>query len=154
MLSEGNRHGSSAGHVCPACHLSRRHHHHPPVHLHSEINPTREHRKWVKSPFLHSNPPFRGDFGWRQCNLTYTCVGRWVGWCTRDGETGGMIEKGRGRNFFFFFSLWSSIGSAACCLVTAAPFEKHSVSLEISLKIHSQSAYQTFLLTIGQQHAI
>lgn len=60
-------------------------------------------------------------------------------------------ERQRGRNFF---SLWSSIGSAACCLVTAAPFEKHSVSLEISLRIHSQSAYKTFLLTIGQQHAI
>lgn len=74
------------------------------------------------------------------------------GRCTGDGETGGMIEKGREEETFF--SLRSSIGSAACCLVTAAPFEKPSVSLEISLKIHPQSAYQTFLLTVGQQHAM
>lgn len=115
LLSEANRRGSSAGHVCPPCHLSRHHHHHhPSVHLQSEINPTREHRKWVKSPFLRPNPPFRGDFGWRQSNLTYTCAGRRVGWCTRDGETGGMIEKGREEETFFFLTL---VLNWFCCLL-------------------------------------
>lgn len=31
-----------------------------PAHLQSEINPTREQRKWVKSPFLHSSPHSEG----------------------------------------------------------------------------------------------
>lgn len=128
-----------------------------PAHLQSEINPAREHRKWVKSPFLHSSPHSEGILvGGKATWLTHVwdgglcvcvCVGGYERW--RDGRHDW--ERQRGRNFF---SLWSSIGSAACCLVTAAPFEKHSVSLEISLKIHPQSAYQTFVLTIGQQHAI
>lgn len=122
-----------------------------PAHLQSEINPTREHRKWVKSPFLHSSPHSEGILvGGKATWLTHRGDGGLEGGYERWRDGRHDWERQRGRNFF---SLWSSIGSAACCLVTAAPFEKHSVSLEISLKIHPQSAYQTFVLTIGQ-HAI
>lgn len=125
----------------------------PPPHLQSEINPTREHRKWVKSPVLRLNPHSGGILvGGKATWLTHV-RGEGLGGAREMERRAAWLRKAE-RKKLFFFSLWSSIGSSACCLVTAAPFEKHSVSLEISLKIHSQSAYQTFLLTIGQQHAI
>lgn len=78
----------------------------PPVHSQSEINPPREHRKWVKSPFLHCNPLSEGILvGGEAIWLTHVRGRGLGGACTRDGETGGMIEKGREEETFFFFTL-------------------------------------------------
>lgn len=54
VLSEAYQHGFSPTLVYPLCYLSF------PFQFQLDINPTREHKKWVKSPYLWSNPIQRG----------------------------------------------------------------------------------------------
>lgn len=124
--------------VCPLCYLSF------PFQFQLNMNPTCEHKKWVKSP-IYGQTPFRRDFGWRWSTGLHMCKGERA----YKRKRGWRHDWGRERKTFFFFTLvlnWF----CRCCLVTTIPFEKHPFLLKISLKVYSHSVDTTLLLTIGQ----
>lgn len=88
VLSGAYQHGFSRTLVYPLCYRGF------PFQYQLDINPTREHEKWVKSPIC-GQTPFRGDFGWGKSTDLHICkeesLYRSNGDCMIEGE----------RNFFF-----------------------------------------------------
>lgn len=93
-------------HFCtpPLCYLSF------PFQFQLDINPTREHKKWVKSP-IYGQTPFRRDFGCRQSTDLHMCKGERLHESKRDCMIEQEREREREKLFFSLVLNWF------CCLL-------------------------------------